>query len=93
MLPDPSSERGDHAQLGAGAQGQRGAMGWRLPGGDLPPQPTAGPTSRAPGAGDFSAAGWLEIEREKAGWDRQGQAAGVAAWEGCPGQSAHKGLC
>lgn len=36
--------------------------------------------------------GW-SIEREKAGWDRQGQAAGVAAGEDYPGQSAHEGLC
>lgn len=51
-------------------------MGGRLPCWDLPSEPTVGTTLDAPGASDFSAAGRLAIDREKAGWDCQGKLLG-----------------
>lgn len=44
---------------------------------DLPSEPIWGPGLDAQGAGDLLAAGQLEIEREKAGWDQQGPPSGA----------------
>lgn len=48
---------------------------------DLPSEPIGGPGLEAQGAGDLLAAGQLEREREKAGWDQQGPPQGLSPYK------------
>lgn len=84
LTPRLKGVRGPSGVWAPRASAEQGVGGCRV--GIFLPNPLRGPLLDAPGTSDFSAAGWLAIDREEAGGDGQGKLLGSLPVRTTPGQ-------